>query len=212
MQNTFEYTDQEVLDRFAALGYSSRLQDYFKRCIDFHSYAAPGMLIGVFMVDYALEILGKNRTDKIFVTSETHKCLPDPPQVILHATAGNHRLRILPIGKFALTLTPFTAAGYAEGIRVYLDRQKLESYPATALWYDNSPDFKAGSMKRQLIEEILAAGRDVLSTECIRVKVSSKQKWRSATCSSCGEQVPEDLMEGDHCAGCGSKAYYEKCS
>jgi formylmethanofuran dehydrogenase subunit E len=207
-----EYTDMEVLDRIAALGISPELQDYFRQCIPFHGYAAPGLLIGVFMVDYALEILGKNPTDKIFVTIETHKCLPDPPQVILHATAGNHRLRILSIGKFALVLTTFTSAGYTEGVRVYLDRKKLARYPAIAPWYDNSPDFKPGSMKRQLIEEILTAGRDILSAECIRMKVSPKKKWRSAVCSACGEQVPEDLMEGTVCAGCGSMVYYEKCA
>jgi formylmethanofuran dehydrogenase subunit E len=210
MQQMPEYSDPEVLERIAAHGISPKLQDYFRRCIDFHRYAAPGMLIGVFMVDYALETLGKNPTDRIYVTSETYKCLPDPPQVILHATAGNHRLRILPIGKFALTLTPFTTEEYARGVRVYVDGEKLGRYPVAALWYDNSPDFR-GSMKRQLIDEILAAGRDILSVECIRMRVSRKQKWRSATCSQCGEQVPEDLMEGGLCAACGSMAYYEKC-
>ena len=66
-------------------------------------------------------------------------------------------------------------------------------------------------MKRQLVDEILAAGRDILSYDRIRMKVTHKQKWRSATCPSCGEQVPEDMMEGDVCAGCGSMAYYERC-
>jgi len=209
MQEIPEYSDPEVIRRISGQGISPQLQEYFRRCIDFHGYAAPGMLIGVFMVDYALEVLGKAPTDKIFVTSETHKCLPDPPQVIMHATAGNHRLRILPIGKFALSMTPFTSEENARGIRIYLDREKLGRYPAAALWYDNSPGFK-GSMKRQVIDEILAAGRDILSVECIRMKVSRKQKWRSARCLKCGEPVPEDLMEQGLCAGCGSMAYYEK--
>lgn len=212
MQKVPGYSDPEVLGRIASLRFSSHLQDYFRRCIDFHSYAAPGMLIGVFMVDYALESLGKKPTDKIFVTSETNKCLPDPPQVIMHATAGNHRLRILPIGKFALTLTPFSEKEYAEGVRVYVDRVKLERHPAIALWYANSPDFKARYSMRQLIDEILDSGRDILSKECIRMKVSPKKKWHSATCSLCGEDVPEDLLEGDSCAGCRSLAYYERCS
>jgi formylmethanofuran dehydrogenase subunit E len=80
-----------------------------------------------------------------------------------------------------------------------------------ALWFDNSPDFKAGSMKRQVVDEILTAGKDILSFDRIRLKVTHKKKWRSATCPSCGEQVPEDLMEGEKCVGCGSLAYYEKC-
>jgi len=67
-------------------------------------------------------------------------------------------------------------------------------------------------MKRQLVDEILAAGRDILSCERIRMKVTPKKRWKSVTCPLCGEQIPEDLMEGDHCAGCGSLAYYEKIS
>lgn len=211
MQRVSGYSDKEVLERTAALGFSPQLQDYFRRCIDFHSYAAPGMLIGIFMVDYALEILDKKPSDKIFVTSETNKCLPDPPQVIMHATAGNHRLRILPIGKFALTLTPFTQEEYANGVRVSLDREKLKRYPAIALWYANSPEFKEQYSMRQLIDGILTAGRGILSEECIRMKVSAKKKWDSVTCPLCGEDVPEDLLEGESCAGCGSLSYYERC-
>lgn len=211
MQTIPEYSNREVSERLGTMGIAPELQEYFKKCIDFHTYAAPGLLIGVFMVDYGLELLGKKPADKIFVTCETHKCLPDPPQVIMHATTGNHRLRVLPIGKFALTLTPFSVKDYAEGVRVYVDRKKLEKYPVTALWFDNSPGFKAGSMKRQLVDEILAAGKEILSYDRIRMKVTRKQKWRSATCPSCGEQIPEDLMEDGICAGCGSLAYYEKC-
>ncbi|MGB4235082.1 MAG: formylmethanofuran dehydrogenase subunit E family protein [Methanoregulaceae archaeon] len=211
MQLVPEYSQVEVSERLVAAGIKPELREFFNKCIDFHTYAAPGLLIGVFMVDYALELLGKKPTDRIYVTCETHKCLPDPPQVIMHATIGNHRLRVLPIGKFALTLTPFSAKEYADGVRVYIDRKKLEKYPVVALWFDNSPDFNAGTMKRQLVDEILTSGRDILSFDRIRMKVTHKKKWRSATCPSCGEQIAEDLMEEGICAGCGSLAYYEKC-
>ena len=211
MQLVPEYSQVEVSECLVAAGIKPELREFFNKCIDFHTYAAPGLLIGVFMVDYALELLGKKPTDRIYVTCETHKCLPDPPQVIMHATIGNHRLRVLPIGKFALTLTPFSAKEYADGVRVYIDRKKLEKYPVVALWFDNSPDFNAGTMKRQLVDEILTSGRDILSFDRIRMKVTHKKKWRSATCPSCGEQIAEDLMEGGICAGCGSLAYYEKC-
>jgi formylmethanofuran dehydrogenase subunit E len=211
MQQIPEYTNREVCECLVKMGIDSELAEYFKKCIDFHTYAAPGILIGVFMVDYGLEILGKTPADKIFVTCETHKCLPDVPQVIMHATVGNHRLRVLPIGKFAITLTPFTTEDFAEGVRIYVDRKKLKKYPVYALWFDNSPEFKPEFMKRQLVDEILTARSDILSYDFIRMKVTHKQKWRSATCPSCGEQVPEDMMEGDVCAGCGSLAYYEKC-
>jgi formylmethanofuran dehydrogenase subunit E len=211
MQQIPEYSTEDVCERLVALGIDPYLQDYFKRCIDFHTYAAPGILIGVFMVDYALDLSGKTPADKVFVTCETYKCLPDAPQVIMHATVGNHQLQVLPIGKFAITLTPFTAKEYAEGVRVYIDRKKLEKYPIYAAWFDNRPDFKPAYMKRQLVDEILTAQRDVFSHECVRMKVTHKKKWQSATCPSCGEQIPKNLMEGDICAGCGSLSYYESC-
>jgi formylmethanofuran dehydrogenase subunit E len=37
-----------------------------------------------------------------------------------------------------------------------------------------------------------------------------KRSWRSVTCRSCGETVPDYLIEGDHCGACGSMKYYEK--
>lgn len=210
MQTISEYSTEELLGKMDAMGIPEDLRESFRKCIDFHTYAAPGMLIGVFMVDYALSLTGKKPGEKIFVTCETHKCLPDPPQVIMNATTGNHRLRVLPIGKFAITLTPFSAKDRAEGVRVYVDREKLKRYPTIASWYDNTPAFKPATMKKQLADEILAAGHDILSFERIRMKVTHKKKWNSVTCPSCGEQVPQDLMEGNRCAGCGSLSYYEK--
>ncbi len=205
-----EYTPEELIEKMEKLGIPESLRESFQKCIDFHTYAAPGMLIGVFMVDCALKVLGRKPDEKIFVTCETHKCLPDPPQVIMHATTGNHRLRVLPIGKFAMTFTPFSTKEYAEGIRIFIDREKLNRYPALASWYDNSAAFKPATMKRQLAEEIITAACDMFSHERVRMKVTLKKKWKSVTCPSCGEQVPENLMEGATCAGCGSLAYYEK--
>lgn len=205
-----EFTPEELIEKMEKLGVPESLRESFQKCIDFHTYAAPGMLIGVFMVDCALKVLGRKPDEKIFVTCETHKCLPDPPQVIMHATTGNHRLRVLPIGKFAMTFTPFSTQEYAEGIRIFIDREKLNRYPALASWYDNSAAFKPATMKRQLAEEIITAACDMFSHERVRMKVTLKKKWKSVTCPSCGEQVPENLMEGATCAGCGSLAYYEK--
>lgn len=211
MQKIPEYSNEEVIELLDTFGIDPYLAEYFRKSIDLHTYAAPGILIGVLMVDYALDLIDKTPADKVFVTCESSKCLPDAPQAIMHATIGNHQLRVLPIGKFAISLTPSTAKDYAEGVRVYIDRKKLEKYPVYAVWFDNSPDFKKTTMKRQLVDEILTAKRDAFSHECIRMNVTHKKKWRSATCPSCGEQVPEELMEGDTCAGCGSLSYYEKC-
>ena len=39
------------------MGSLPRYRTSFTRCISFHTITAPGLFIGVFMVDYALELL-----------------------------------------------------------------------------------------------------------------------------------------------------------
>ena len=65
-------------------------------------------------------------------------------------------------------------------------------------------------MKKQLQDEIFRAGRNILSSERVRVAVKKKKKWKSVTCPTCGESVPDYLIEGDHCGACGSMKYYKK--
>jgi len=155
---------------------SPPLQEYFERCIDFHTYPAPGLLIGVFMVEYALEL----------------------------------RLRVIPMGRFAMTLNRPSTEPFTEGIRVFIDPGKIEKYPSIKAWFTNDPSFSQRSMALPLIDEIFKAGRAILSAEKVRVKVTPKQKWKSGKCRVCGEMVPEDLLEKGVCLGCGSNAYYEK--
>jgi formylmethanofuran dehydrogenase subunit E len=60
-----------------------------------------------------------------------------------------------------------------------------------------------------LIDEILRAGRDILSFQRVRVRVPLKDPWKSVPCRSCGEMVPDSMLEGKICRGCGSLSYYE---
>jgi formylmethanofuran dehydrogenase subunit E len=189
---------------------SPPLQEYFERCIEFHTYPAPGLLIGVFMVDYVLELLCAAPGEKLYAVCETHKCAPDPLQVILHCTYGNHRLRVIPMGRFAMTLNRPSTGPFTEGIRVFIDPGKIEKFPLIKAWFTNDPSFSQRSMALPLIDEIFKAGRAILSAEKVRVKVTPKQKWKSGKCRVCGETVPEDLLEKGVCLGCGPNAYYEK--
>ncbi len=210
MKSESEYSRDALIDRMGTYGISDTMKGYFRKCIEFHTYPAPGMLIGVFMVDYALDLLRMKPGDKLFVTCETEKCLPDPPQVILRTTIGNHRLRIVPIGKFAMSFTPLSKEDPAKGVRVYLDKMKMKQYPALNSWYENSPSFDPDTQKKPLADEILSAGRKILSYETITMKVSPKRKWKSVTCSICGDTVPDYLAKDGKCLGCGSDRYYEK--
>ena len=190
-------------------GVSPALQEEILRLAEFHTYPAPGVLIGAFMVDYAMELLGVKKGLKLYGVCETPKCLPDALQVLAHITIGNNRLRIIPIGKFAITMNLPSEHATADAVRVYVDLAKLKKYPTVDIWYANSPAFDKKTMKGQLFDEIFRAGRNILSFERVRVTVKKKEKWSSVTCSCCGETIPDYLMESDRCGACGSMTYYE---
>ena len=161
------------------------------------------------MVDYALELLKADPDQKLYSVCETPKCLPDALQVIARCTTGNNRLKVVPIGKFAITINAPTECDTAEAIRVFVDLEKLKSYPTINIWYANSPAYDKQTMKGRLQDEIFRGGRKILSFERVRVKVQKKKKWTSVTCPCCGENVPDYLIEGDRCGACGSMKYYE---
>jgi len=209
MDHHDEYTQDELLQKLQELGYDPKFQEYYKNCIPFHTYPAPGLLIAIGMVDYAFELLGAKPGDKVYAVSETQKCAPDPLQVIAHCTTGNHRLTVLPIGRFAFTMNWPSETDSAEGIRIYVDPAKLHAWPTLEKWFANSPEFSKKTMKKALQEEILASKRSILSVQKVRVPVTQKKKWNTAICKTCGEPVPEYLIEGDHCAACGTMRYYE---
>jgi formylmethanofuran dehydrogenase subunit E len=213
MQKGHHESSEETLDgRMAACGVPPRLREEILRLSRFHTYAAPGVLIGAFMVDWALELLNTGPDKKLYGVCETPKCLPDALQVMARCTTGNNRLKVVPIGKFAITLNAPSEDETAEAVRVYVDLDKLRKFPVIDTWYANSPAFDRHTMADRLQEEIFRAGREILSSERVRVPVKKKKKWRSVTCPSCGETVPDYLIEGDRCGACGSMKYYERLS
>lgn len=205
-----EYSKEEILSLLKKKGSDSTLIDWFDRCIDFHQGTAAGLLIGIYMVDYALSLLEAKPGDKLYSVCETPKCAPDPLQVILHCTPGNNRLRVINTGRFAMTVNPPSDGDFAEGVRVKVDSAKLADTPVLEAWFANTSKFDRKTMKKQLVEDIINKGTGMLSWEKVRVKVTHKQKWKTGVCSSCGEPVPENLLENGLCPGCGSQKYYEK--
>jgi formylmethanofuran dehydrogenase subunit E len=193
-----------------ACGVRQKLKQDILRLSEFHTYPAPGVLIGAFMVDYTRELLGVTADEKLYGICETPKCLPDALQVMAHCTTGNNRLQVVPIGKFAITLYTPSESETADAIRVYVDLEKLKNFPTINVWYANSPAYDKHTMKNRLQDEIFHAGRQILSFEKVRVIMKKKKKWSSVTCPCCGETVPDYLIEGDHCGACGSMKYYEK--
>lgn len=106
------------------------INDYLNIVKSFHGNLAPGLIIGGFMVDVAMQ----NLPDGILydAISETNSCLPDAIQLLTPCTIGNGWLKILPFGRYALSLyDKYTGAG----IRVYLDAGKVEAWPEIRNWY-----------------------------------------------------------------------------
>jgi formylmethanofuran dehydrogenase subunit E len=204
------YSPEKLDARMEACGIVPELRTAISRCAAFHTSPAPGVLIGAFMVDYALELLNVTPDEKLYGVCETPKCLPDALQVIAHCTIGNNRLKIVPIGKFAITLNGATAASTADAVRVYIDLKKLKKFPVIDIWYANSPAYDKATMSENLQETIFCAGREIFSFQHVRVNVAGKRRWKSVTCPGCGETIPDYLIEGDHCGACGSMKYYKE--
>jgi len=205
-------TDTALIASMERGGVRPELQQEILRLAKFHTYPAPGILIGAFMVDYALELLGAKNTEKLYGVCETPKCVPDALQTMAYITTGNNRLKIIPIGKFAITVNRASEDATTDAIRVYLDLGKLKKYTTIDAWYAHSPAYDKKTMTALLQDEIFSAGRKILSYEKVQIKVTPKKKWKSVTCPRCGETVPDYMIEGDHCGACGSMMYYERIS
>jgi len=209
MAGKYHCSPSELEDRMDSCGVSPRMKEYLLTTSALHTHPAPGVLIGAFMVDYALDLLGATPGDKLYAVCETPKCLPDALQAIAHCTTGNNRLRVIPIGKFAIAMNGVSEGPKAKAIRVFIDLNKLKKFKTLDIWYANSPAFDKPTMAGTLQEEIFRAGREILSFEWVMVPVEGKRKWKSITCPCCGDTVPDYLIEGDHCGACGSMKYYD---
>jgi formylmethanofuran dehydrogenase subunit E len=95
-------------------------------------------------------------------------------------------------------------------VRVYVNADKIRSYPVLNLWYTNNPDYGSVHNKDVIYDEIFEAGRGILSWERVRVLVPEKAKWAAVLCSVCGEMIPDFLAEEGICKTCLKDAYYEK--
>jgi formylmethanofuran dehydrogenase subunit E len=164
---------------------NERLKDQLVKVGEFHGYLSPGVVIGVLMMKYACELLGCRLEEDIFVTVETRNCIPDAATALANCTIGNKRLRIVDYGKMALTMTK---RDDPEGVRIILDPKETVKYPAIHAWYLNERDVP----QREVVEEVLEAGRDILSFEYVRIEIPKEERKEVVLCTECGEPfIPE---------------------
>lgn len=169
----------------------------------FHGHVAPGLVIGGKMVDMAMRHIPEGTLfDSI---CETANCLPDAIQLLTPCTMGNGWLKILRLGRFALILYDKYKGN---GVRVFLDPAKLESWPEIKAWFHQSKS-KTDQDFPLLIKSIGTAGEEILGLHTVQIKPRFMETYRlgkKALCPLCGESYP--LKFGAICSGCQGDAPY----
>ncbi len=166
----------------------------------FHGILSPGLTLGFFMVDYAQELMGDVAMLDAIV--ETQKCLPDAVQLMTPCSYGNGWMKVYDWGRYGLTLYDKRELN---GVRVWLDMEKIRDYPVIHDWYFRVIDHHQWP---QINQEIQKAQRDVLSWKKVKVKPQPKIKKRPHQfCPGCGESFWADL--GERCPNCSGGGYLE---
>ncbi|MDD5225296.1 MAG: formylmethanofuran dehydrogenase subunit E family protein [bacterium] len=178
-------------------------EEYFRMAESFHGRVAPGLIIGGIMITMAQERVPK---DSLYdVICETSYCLPDAAQLLTPCTIGNGWLRVVDLGRFALTLYDKQSG---DGIRVFLDKGKIDKYDEIKNWFLKLKPKKEQD-SNQLLEQILDAGREIYSINKVRVQpqlLSKRSKGSIAICAACGEAYP--AKHGATCLACQGQSPY----
>ncbi|HMK65945.1 MAG TPA: formylmethanofuran dehydrogenase subunit E family protein [Thermodesulfobacteriota bacterium] len=164
-------------------------QEFLEKVKAFHGFPAPGVILGGLMVDVALQQF----PPKILFNalSETNKCLPDAIQLLTPCTTGNSWLRVCNFGRFALALYDKDTG---QGVRVFLDPNKIESWLEIKIWYyklkpKNEVDLEA------LLDSIQRGGKEICSFRQIQVRPSLLKKTKRGKriiCPQCREAYPDN--------------------
>ena len=169
---------------------------------DFHGWKAPGLVLGLFMVDLAQRAIPKDVEADAVV--ETRHCLPDAVQLFTPCTVGNGWLKILDWDKFALTL--YDRRSYF-GSRVWFDPEKARRHPHLYNWFMRRVPKKDLPLD-VLLDAVIAAGTEPFSTQPVmlhsfRDRIKKKE---TLLCPTCGEAYRAD--HGPICRACADDGYY----
>lgn len=171
----------------------------------FHGNPAPGLIIGGFMVDAARAFLPEGTLFDAVV--ETKKCLPDAVQILTPPSYGNGWMRVLNLGRYALTLyDKHTGAGY----RAWLDPEHMRAWPEIHAWYLKTKPKKEQD-RAKLFAEIKAGGRTLCKVAPVVVRpdfMAKPHMGAIGVCPVCGEGYPR--ADGAICRGCAGEAPYRR--
>lgn len=176
---------------------------YLQLVRSFHGHIAPVMVLGGIMVDLAYRHLPDG--EFFDALCETKKCLPDAIQILTPCTIGNGWLRIMDIGRFALS---FYEKYGGLGVRVYVDPSKLESFSELKNWFFRLKPKGEQDLDR-LLAEIQKAGPMVCGFEEVRLDpefIRASHRKGFSICPSCHEAYPSE--DGPLCRGCQGQLPY----
>ncbi len=192
----------ELVAADSAIGPYS-FEEFLDVAAAFHGNPAPGLIIGGFMVDAARAFLPEGTLFDAVV--ETKKCLPDAVQILTPPSYGNGWMRVLNLGRYALSLYDKHTG---EGWRVWLDPEHLRAWPEIHAWYLKTKPKKEQD-RAQLFAEIKAGGRDLCRVARVRLRpdfVVKPHMGAIGVCPVCGEGYPK--ADGAICRGCAGEAPY----
>ena len=179
------------------------MKSFLQLVKSFHGNIAPGVVLGGVMVAAARRRLP---ADVLFdAVSETRNCLPDAIQLLTPCTIGNGWLKVVNLGRFALTLYDKYEG---EGVRVYLDPARVADWPEINTWY-----LKLKPKKEQdpalLLEEIRQAGPKILGWQQVQIRpqlLGKRHRGRIVICPICREAYP--AQDGGICQACQGETPY----
>lgn len=199
--------------------------------IKFHSKSrnTPGIIMGVYMVDFGLkkfyEVFSDKKKNKggeslkFNAVCETDLCLPDPIQFLLNLTSGNGHLKIInKSGKFAYSLYDREDGN---GVRVFIDIKNIspEKFPNIFKFFTRTRDnkvhtdknFREESNKNIAAEFLNAEEKErnkIFGWEKVHVKLPKKPDILPAKiCSVCKESFLS--RDAKICFECAGDSYYE---
>ncbi|MBN2041565.1 MAG: formylmethanofuran dehydrogenase subunit E family protein [Spirochaetes bacterium] len=183
-----------------------KADEYLELIKEFHGSTAPGMIAGGFMVDLGLRNLPEG--EFFDVICETSHCLMDAVQLLTPCTIGNGWLKSFYTSRFAIIIyNKYTG----DGVRVYIDTEKLEKWKDIKVWYMKEID-KTKQDTGKIISQLIEAGSEYMSVMKVKVKEEylAKKKKKSqpvAVCPSCKEVYY--LKFGDKCPACSGNIPYD---
>lgn len=182
-------------------------EEFKQLAANFHGYAAPGLLLGGYMVELAKSHIPEGTLFEAVV--ETRKCLPDAVQLLTLCSVGNNWMKIHNLGRYAVTLfDKFTG----EGVRVCVDASRLSAWPEMKSWLLKEKP-KTEQDENRLLSEIEQAGDTICRVEAVSMKrrfIGHAHMGMVGICPQCNEPYPTD--DGAICRGCQGDAPYVTAS